>query len=142
VRLLDPVCRAELERHDDDRLLRHLADAGPSDLADVQLELGLSAKELRRLRGPLERCGALVSRSLVYEEPHRHTSELARWDQVVPEPSGVGGLEEVVVAAVRAAVLAPESELQRWFSWWEAGLVDRLVEDGRLFRPDPSWVAA
>src|SRR6185503_20458672 len=73
--LLDPICRAELvrmEAADEDlrRLLRHLADAGPSELADLQTELALTAKELKRLRAPLERCGAVVSRPLVYDEPH------------------------------------------------------------------------
>jgi hypothetical protein len=84
--LLDPICRAEIERMertDPDwaRLLRHLAHAGPSELEDLQTELGLKPKELKKLRAPLERCGAIVSRSTVYEQPHRHTSELARWDQ-------------------------------------------------------------
>src|SRR5205823_5808676 len=83
----------ELERLADDVLLRHLAEAGPSELADLQLELGLKPKELKQLRAPLERCGAVVSRSIVYEEPHRHTSELSRWDHVVPEPLEGGGLE-------------------------------------------------
>jgi hypothetical protein len=141
--LLDPICRAELERLGDDPLLRHLAEAGPSELEDLQVELGLKPKELKSLRSPLERCGAVVSRSIVYEEPHRHTSVLARWDQLVPE-SGGGGLEDVVVAGVRAAVVAPEEELPRWFSWrwyWEDGLVERLVADGRLVRPEPGWVA-
>jgi hypothetical protein len=149
-RLADPVCRAEIarmEQADPDwaRLLRHLATAGPSELEDLQLELDLKPKELKRLRSPLERCGAIVSRSIVYEEPHRHTSELCRWDQLVPEAAGGGGLAELLVAGVRAAVLAPEKELSRWFSWqwyWDDGLVDRLVEDGRLFRPEPGWVAA
>jgi hypothetical protein len=140
-RLLDPLCRAELERRADDQLLRHLDVAGPSELEDLQLELGLSPKELRRLRAPLERCGAIVARSVVYEEPHRHTSVLARWDQLVGEGSG-GGLAELLLAAVRAAVLAPEAELPRWFPWREAGLVDQLVEDGRLVRPEPGWVSA
>ena len=63
------------------------------------------------------------------------------WDQLVPESSG-GGLDELLVAAVRAAVLAPEPELRRWFPWWEDGLVERLVGDGRLRRPEPGWVAA
>jgi hypothetical protein len=140
-RLLDPLCRAELAVREHDPLLRHLAAAGPSELEDLQLELGLAPKELKRLRAPLERCGALVARSVVYEEPHRHTSVLSRWDQVVTEP-GEGGLAELVVAGVRAAVLAPEPELPRWFPWWEDGLVDRLVDDGRLARPGPGWVAA
>jgi hypothetical protein len=144
-RLLDPICRAELERLGDDPLLRHLAEAGPSELEDLQLELGLKPKELKELRSPLERCGAVVSRSIVYEEPHRHTSELQRWDQLFPEPAEGGGLEELVVAGVRAAVLAPEKEVARWFSWqwyWEDGLVERLVEGGRLARPEAGWLAA
>ena len=139
--LLDPVCRAELERLGDDALLRHLAEAGPSELEDLQLELGLKPKELKSLRSPLERCGAVVSRSIVYQEPHRHTSLLSRWDQLVPE-SGEGGLGDAVVAGVRAAVVAPEDELRRWFSWaLPAELVDGLVAEGRLARPEPGWVA-
>lgn len=138
--LLDPLCRAELARREDDPLLRHLAEAGPLELDDLRLELGLGPKELRRLRVPLERCGALVARSVVYEEPHRHTSELARWDQRFPEPSGDGGLAELVVSAVRAAVVGPERELSRWFPWWEDGLVERLVRERRLMRPADGWV--
>jgi hypothetical protein len=140
-RLLDPLCRDELERQADDPLLRHLEAAGPSELEDLQLELGLSPKELKRLRAPLERCGAVVARSVVYEDPHRHTSVLARWDQLVPE-SPAGGLAELLVAGVRAAVLAPEPELRRWFPWHEAGLVERLVGEGRLVRPGPGLVSA
>jgi hypothetical protein len=140
-RLLDPLCRDELERQADDPLLRHLEAAGPSELEDLQLELGLSPMELKRLRAPLERCGAVVSRSAVYEDPHRHTSVLARWDQLVPESPG-GGLAELLVAGVRAAVLAPEPELRRWFPWHEDGLVERLVGDRRLVRPGPGWVSA
>jgi hypothetical protein len=149
-RLIDPICRMEIERMENadpdwGRLLGHLADAGPSELADLQLELELSPKELKQLRVPLERCGAVVSRSIVYQEPHRHTSELSRWDHLFPEPAEDGGFEELVVAGVRAAVLVPERELPRWFSWkwyWDDELVDRLVEEGRLVRPEPGWVAA
>jgi hypothetical protein len=139
-RLLDPLCRAELARREEDPLLRHLAEAGPSELDDLRLELGLTPKELRRLRVPLERCGAVIARSVVYEDPHRHTSELARWDQRFPEPSK-GGLSQLLVAAVRAAVVAPEGELPRWFPWWEDGLVERLLDEGRLTRPADGWVA-
>ncbi|MGH3055900.1 MAG: hypothetical protein ACRDL7_13080, partial [Gaiellaceae bacterium] len=137
--ILDPICRAELERMETEdeswrRLLRHLAEAGPSELEDLQTELGLTAKELKGLRSPLERCGAVVARSTVYEDPHRHTSLLARWDQVHMEPSrGTtprGALGDLLCAGVRAAVVAPERELSRWFSWrwyWDAELVDELV---------------
>jgi hypothetical protein len=144
--LLDPICRAELERMESAdegwrRLLRHLADAGPSELEDLQTELALTPKELKSLRSPLERRGAVVARSVVYEEPHRHTSVLARWDQVHPEPSGAGdprrALGDLVCTGVRAAVVVPEGEPARWLSWrwyWDDGLVDELVEAGRLVR--------
>jgi hypothetical protein len=143
-RIVDPICRAEIDRMRQAdpgwaRLLDHLGSAGPSELNDLQTELGLKPKELKSLRAPLERCGAIVSRSIVYEDPHRHTSELARWDQLFPEPSAAGGIEDLIVAAVRAAVVAPERELQRWFSWrryLEDDLVDRLVEARRLVRVD------
>jgi hypothetical protein len=146
--LLDPICRSEIERMRESdltwrRLLDHLADAGPSELGDLKLELGLKAKELKRVRYPLERCGAVVAKALVYEEPHLHTSVLSRWDQVHPATSNAGGLAELVTAGVRAAVLAREAELARWFSWqwrWRDDLVDRLVGDGVLERPAPGWV--
>jgi hypothetical protein len=146
--LLDPICRAELARMEEaeagwGRLLRHLADAGPSELEDLQTELGLTPKELKSLRSPLERCGAIVARSIVYEEPHRHTSLLARWDQAHPGPSTTSdprqALGDLVCAGVRAGVVVPEREPARWFSWrwyWDDELVDELVEAGRVVRID------
>jgi len=152
--LVDGICRAELERmegqEDWARLLRHLADAGPSTLADLQTELALKPKDLKLLRYPLELCGAIVSRSVRVELPdggHAHTSELLRYDQAYPEPlGGARGVHDLVVAAVHAAVLAPEHALARkWFSWkWRFpdDLLDRLLAEGRLERPAPGWVAA
>jgi hypothetical protein len=146
--LLDPICRAELVRMEEAdegwaRLLRHLADTGPSELDDLQTELALAPKELKSLRSPLERCGAIVARSIVYEEPHRHTSLLHRWDQAHPEAAEGSdprqALGELVCAGVRAAVVAPEGELARWFSWrwyWDDTLVDELVHAGRIVRVD------
>jgi hypothetical protein len=151
--LLDPICRAEIERMraadpEWKRLLDHLAAAGPSNIADLQVELELKPKELKSLRSPLERCGTIVSRSLEVTsgEGHAHASELARWDQVF---SGVGdgyrhshlhhALADLIVAGVRAAVVAPEQELASWFSWrwyWEDAIVDDLVHEGRLERVD------
>jgi hypothetical protein len=139
-RILDPICRAEIERMTDAdpawaRLLAHLASAGPSLLEDLQLELGLKPKELKSLRAPLERCGAIVARYATLE--HAEDTELARWDQVVPD-SGArevrAALAELVVAGVRAAVIAPERELKRWFSW--AWYWDDAIVDERLRRVD------
>jgi hypothetical protein len=147
--LLDPICRAEIERMraadpEWDRLLDHLAAAGPSNIEDLQVELELKPKELKSLRAPLERCGAIVSRSLEVTAgaSHAHSSELARWDQVYSSPAAGevrDSLRELVLAGVRAAVVAPERELKRWFSWqwyWEDALVDELVSGGKLRRID------
>jgi hypothetical protein len=150
-RLLDPICRAEIDRMRADdpgwrRLLDHLAAAGPASAEDLPTELGLKRQELKALRSPLQRCGAIVSRSLQMtggeEEPH--ASELLRWDQAYPETAAADArtdprdaLKQLIVAGVRAAVVAPERELRRWFSWpwyWTDSLVDDLVRDGRLRR--------
>jgi hypothetical protein len=125
--LADPVCRAEIERMEAEdegwaSLLRHLGEMGPSLAEDVRVELGLTPKELKALRSPLE-----------------------RWDHLHPQESARGGLDELVVAGVRAAVVCPEQEPKRWFSWswhWEQDLVDRLIAEGRLVRPQPGWLAA
>jgi hypothetical protein len=151
--LLDPICRAEIERTratdpEWDRLLDHLAAAGPSNIADLQVELELKPKELKALRSPLERCGAIVSRSLEVTSGrgHAHSSELARWDQVFSGARDSDrhsdlqhALADLMEAGVRAAVVAPERELARWFSWrwyWDDAIVDGLVRDGRLERVD------
>ena len=145
--LADPICRAELARLEEwpaeGRLLRHLADAGPSTLEDLKVELQLSPRDLRNARSVLERVGAIVRHS-VSLEAGLETTKLARWDQAFPQPADGGGLEELIVAAVRAAVVALEPELARWFSWrwlWEDELVERLVSSGRLIRPEPGWIA-
>lgn len=75
---------------------------------------------------------------------HQHSSELARWDQAYQGSGGAGedpvaALRFLIAAAVRAAVLAPETELRRWFSWpwyWADSLVDDLIGQGRLRRID------
>ena len=134
------------------RLLDHLAAAGPSSIDDLRTELRLKRQELKSLRAPLERCGAIISRSLQVTagEGHRHSSELARWDQAYP---GTGGTESdpgrslggLVAAGVRAAVVAPEAELRRWFSWqwyWTDTLIDDLIREGQLRRVDGHVMAA
>jgi len=150
--LADPLCRAELARADAGagdpaRLVRHLAAAGPSAVADLKVELEWDAARLRRARRPLERAGAVVSHGVTLpgaESGHLHSSVLARWDQVMPKPSSAGSLGDLIAAAVGAAVLAPEAEVASWFSFTEpadAALVDGLVAAGRLVRPARGWLA-
>jgi hypothetical protein len=139
--LADPLARAALADSADLPLLRHLEAAGPSLVDDLQVELGLDAGAMRRLRRPLERVGALVSRSVIVPAAsggHRHTSELLRWDQAFPDPPAApGGLAELVAAGVRAAVLAPLDEPPGWFSWPSPpGLVEELLERGLVARSD------
>jgi hypothetical protein len=153
--LADPICRAELARMEGAdpgwrRLLRHLADSGPAMTEDIELELGLTHKELRSLRSPLLRCGALVSRQVI--EPaghgtgHLHRSELARWDHAYPVPAdGPADVVALLGAGLRAAVLAPERDLIRWFSWrWllPADVADQLIGRGLAVRPAAGWLAA
>ena len=148
-RLLDPICRAEIERmraadRGWARLLDHLAAAGPSSIEDLRTELGLKRQELKSLRAPLERCGAIISRSLQATAGggHQHSSELMRWDQAYPGTGGTDtnpsqALKDLLAAGVRASVAAPEPELRRWFSWqwyWTDTLVDDLIRQGRLRR--------
>jgi hypothetical protein len=149
--LIDPICRAEIGRMRAAdpgwrRLLDHLADAGPASVEDLRTELRVKRQELNALRAPLERCGAILARSLQVTagKGHLHSSELIRWDQAHPASSGSHAdprqaLAELVAAAVRAAVVAPEPEVRRWFSWqwyWTDGLIDGLAGDGRLRRVD------
>jgi hypothetical protein len=91
--LLDPICRAEITRMRGAgtgwrRLLDHLAAAGPASIDDLRVELRLGRQELAALRAPLERCGAVIARSLQVTagEGHQHSSELIRWDQAHPIP--------------------------------------------------------
>lgn len=148
---LDPICRAAVQAAASSPLVAHLRAAGPSLVEDLQVELDLSAGELRRLRAPLERTGAIVSRSVTVRARsggHRHTSELRLWPPAeTPVPgttvSPETALEQLLVAGVRAAVLTPEDEVARWFSWpLPRGTVERLVAEGRLKRLPPDGLAA
>jgi hypothetical protein len=148
----DPLCRealaqAEKGAQGDEaaRLVEHLHTAGPSLLDEVKEELGLSAAALRKVRAQLEQVGAVVSREVVLDGNghHRHTTELRRWDQLAQGPAAAeGGAGALLVAGVRAAVLAPEREARNWFSWpASVELVEELVAEGRLARPEPGWLA-
>jgi hypothetical protein len=140
---IDALCRGELARADAGGLgeeaatvVRHLASAGPSLLEELREEIELE----NRVRQKLEKVGAIVWRGVRLEDPHRHTSELRRWEQAFERSDEVGDpLRELLVAGVRAAVVAPESEALRWFTW---RVPSEALDDTRLERPEPGWVAA
>jgi hypothetical protein len=149
--IVDPVLRAEIERMsaapDWGELLRSLAEKGPATFEDARRHFGLKRHEFALLVSPLERCGAVVRRAVVLEGaggPEAGTTELARWDQVFAAAPRSGGLDDVIVAGVRAAVVTRDRDIGRWFSWsWRLSpsLLERLVAEGRLERPEPGWVS-
>ena len=153
-RAIDPLARAALAEADaagDDgsRLVRHLKSAGPSKLDDVKDALGIEATALRKVREKLESVAAIVSRDIPIpggKGIHTHTSELARWDQVWNKPWKANqeqALAELVLIGVRAAVLAHQDEVGKWFSWpVEWPLLADLIKTGRLQRPGPGYLAA
>lgn len=155
--IVDPLCRESLDLAADGQMgadaatiVRHLAVAGPSKVDDLKTELGLEAKALRSAREKLESAGAIVAREALVpvgiEPGHRHSSTLARWDQVWTQRRKVSpsaALDELVILGVRAAVVTHQEEIKQWFSWpVTTSSLDRLVQSGRLPRPGPGWVAA
>jgi hypothetical protein len=139
-RLFDPLVRQAIDAatNDEAKLLDHIARHGQSMADDVQLELGWERKRLKSVRDRLERVGAIVSDGLVFNEAGDwHFAPIRRWDAVVTKPPASDDpLGDIVVAGVRAAVIAPESDVRSWFSWpIPAATIDRLVDDGRLVRP-------
>ena len=151
-RIIDPIVRAEIERMADADpqwalVLEHLAAAGPSTADDLKIELGLKPRELKAILYPLELCGTVLTRPIgPTDEGTVEGYEYVRWDDVFEEPAqGPVGIKELVVAGVRAAVLATEREVPRWFAWrWRTDeeLIERLVSEGRLERPAPGWLTA
>lgn len=146
-RLFDPLIRESiaLATGDDAAFLDHLGVHGDSTLDDMELELGWDRSRLKRVRDRLQRIGAVIGDGLVFEdETTWHFAPLRRWDRVFTTPVAFEGhYAELVMAAVRAAVLAPEAEVSKWFSRpIPAGVVDGLVATGRLVRPAPGWLAA
>jgi hypothetical protein len=153
IRAIDPLARAALAEADaasDDRarLVRHLRSAGPSPIDDVKAELGLEAPALRKIRDQLESVAAVVARDIEVTDAkggHRHTSELRRWDQAWNKPwraTEEAALAELALIGVRAAVLAHQDEVGKWFSWpIEWPILSKLISSGQLVRPGAGWLA-
>lgn len=137
--LFDPLVRAAIAAASGDELLllEHLKKHGESMADDVELELGWTRKRLKSVRDRLERFGAVISDGLVFDESGGwHFAPMRRWDAVVPKaPASRDPLADVIVAALRAAVIAPEREVRSWFGWpVTTETIDELVEARALYR--------
>lgn len=145
-RLFDPLVRRSIATAtgDDASLLAHLGAHGESSLDDLEVELGWDRKRLKAVRERLQRVGAVLGDGLVFEDSTSwHFAPLRRWDHVfAPATPAEAPYDGLVLAAMRAAVLAPERDVRTWFSWpIPDDVIDRLVADGRLIRPAPGWLA-
>lgn len=145
-RIFDPLVRGAIETAggDDSLLLEHLAVHGASMAEDVALELGWERRRLKSVRDRLERVGAVISDGLVFDKDGEASfAPMRRWDRVVKKARASDDpIGDVVVAGVRAAVIAPESDVRSWFSWpVPAGTLERLVGERRLARPRAGYVA-
>ena len=165
--VVDPLCRDALARAEDGELgaeaaaiVRHLKAAGARAADEVRLAVGLDAKTFRLAREKLEREGAVVSRAVDGASPaggrpapgrpeaqvYRHGTTLARWDQSHThrrKAAHASALDELVLLAIRAAVVVQEDEPATWFAWpVPRDTIRRLLETRRLMRPAAGWVAA
>lgn len=145
-RLFDPLVRQAIAAAtgDDSTMLAHLAKHGESTLEDLEVELAWDRGRVKRVRDRLQRVGAVVGEGLVFEDESTwHFAPLRRWDDVFDRPAPVRHPHDaVVMAAMRAAVLASEDDLRNWFSWpIPPEAVERLVAAGQLTRPASGWLA-
>jgi hypothetical protein len=47
----------------------------------------------------------------------------------------------LIAAAVRAAVVAPRDDVERWFAWPAHQVIAELVDAGTLVMPARGWLA-
>jgi hypothetical protein len=154
VEMVAPLCAGALDEAmngglggDAQRVVELLAAAGPSTTDDLKDELGLDAKRYQRAKAALERQGAVLSRGLTVETAgggHRHVSELRIWDRPAGRRARIQGdlLVDLLVAVVTAAVVLPEADARRAFSWpISEAVVEQAVADGRVVRAGPATLA-
>ena len=129
------------------RLMDLLAE-GPLLLEQIHVR-GLSEGALRRARTALQRTGAVFTeevRLAARDGGHRHSARLMRADERFAEQSPPNAWEDAVtqllVAAVRAAVVAPVRDVLRWFSLpIGKDTLAAAVQSGSLIQPEAGWVA-
>jgi hypothetical protein len=111
---------------------------------------GLSDKAVRQACKALERAGAIFTEEVRLESRpggHLHSLRLMRADQHERRGPRAAvsfelALDEFLLSAVHAAVVAPMRDALRWFTWPVGqDTIDRLIESGRLVQPEAGWVA-
>ncbi len=152
-----PLCVLELARaeqgaygSDGQQLVAYLDQQGPSILGRAKDELGFPTRSMARVRHLLEAVGAVISEDIELPAAnggHLHTSRLLRVDQALRGRGGGGAADlsiahrRLISAAVRAAVVAPRDDVERWFTWTAQEIIDELVEEGTLLVPARGWLA-
>jgi len=129
------------------RLMELLA-GGPLLLEQIRAH-GLSKEATRRARTSLERAGAIFTEEVRLagrEGGHRHSARLMRADERFvsqsPPIAWEDAVTQLLVAAVRAAVVAPVRDALRWFSLPVGkGTLAGAVQSGNLIQPERGWVA-
>jgi hypothetical protein len=134
---------------DGQQLVAYLDQQGPSILGQARDALGFPSRAMARVRQQLEAVGAVISEEIELPAAnggHVHTSRLARVDQCLPLSNSAGDVmnahRQLICAAVRAAVVAPRGDAERWFAWPAQHVIAELVADGALSVPARGWLAA
>lgn len=127
--------------------LMDLLAGGPLLLEQVRAR-GLREGALRQARTALQRAGAVFTEEVLLagrDGGHRHSARLMRADERFASQNPPIGWEDAVlqllVAAVRAAVVAPVRDVLRWFSLPVGkDTLAAAVQSGSLIQPEPGWV--
>jgi hypothetical protein len=149
-----PLCVMELARAeegaygtDGQQLVAYLDQQGPSLLGQAKEALGFPSRSMARVRQQLEAVGAVISDEvelLTANGGHVHTSRLARVDQCLTLMNSTydhaTAQRQLISTAVRAAVVAPRDEVERWFVWPAQQVIDDLVTDGSLIVFARGWL--
>ncbi len=107
---------------------RHLLDVLADGRAVRSENAGLSSPEFRKARGALE-AGLLARSTSVHTESGHHAAVVALFggDGATATGSGDLALGTLLEAALRSAVVAARSEVERWFRYVEPDKQRRLT---------------
>lgn len=101
-------------------------------------------KSYQKAMGNLEALGVVIARPITVDN-HKHVASAELWETKFKKPlSKDRGADAFVLAALRAAGVAPEREVIKWFAWPKdeiAAALRRLVAAGKATHVDGSFCA-